>query len=378
MRIAICLSHFHPVVGGAERGLQRLAEYWATRGHQPFVITRPVPGAPARETIAGVEILRVLRTASLGPLFGATFIANLATQLLRRASHFDVIVAGQLPWESVATGIVSRILRRPSVVFAVSTGPVGDVQQILDARGTALLRRLVRNNSRFVALCEQGSKELLALGCPEQTIVRSSYGVDLDRFVPVTDADPERARTVLFLSRLVIAKNPHVLFRAWKRLNGEGRYRLLIAGDGPLAEELRETVRRDALRNVEFLGQISDVPSAHRRASVYVLPSPSEGCPNALLEAMASGLCPIGTRVSGIVDVIEDQANGLLFDHDDDLQLADALQCVLEDEPLRKHLSTAARAHIEAHFDLDKVAAGYLDLFSQLAGDGGVTNPQSS
>ena len=115
--------------------MQQLAERWARLGHRPFVLTRTLAGSNRQEIVNGLEINRVIRTAAVGPAFGATFIASLSTQLVRRARRFDVMVAGQLPWESVATGISSRVLRKPSVAFAASNGPNGDVQQILAARG---------------------------------------------------------------------------------------------------------------------------------------------------------------------------------------------------------------------------------------------------
>jgi glycosyltransferase involved in cell wall biosynthesis len=161
-------------------------------------------------------------------------------------------------------------------------------------------------------------------------------------------------------------KNPYVLLRAWQRLNAEGRYRLLMAGDGPMAAELREFAEREGLKQVEFLGHVDDVAALHRRGSVYVLPSPSEGCPNALLEAMASGLCPVATRVPGIVDVVRDVVNGLLFEHDRDDELAAALARVLEDAELRRRLAAAAREHIVAGYRLDKIARDYLALFREL------------
>jgi glycosyltransferase involved in cell wall biosynthesis len=365
LRIAICLSHFHPVVGGAERKMQQLAERWAQWGHRPVVLTRTVPGMQRQEVVNGVEISRAIRTAALGPAFGATFIASLTTQLLRRSRQYDVLVAGQLPWEAVATGIVRRTLDKPTVVFAASTGPAGDVQQIHRAKGSRLWQSLVRSNSRFVALSAQGHDELLRLGCREETIVRSTNGVDVERFQPADDGD-ERDRTVLYLSRLVPAKNPQVLLRAWKLVNGEGRYRLLIAGDGPLASELRQLAQHEGLKHVEFLGQVSDVPAAHRRASIFVLPSPSEGCSNALVEAMAGALCPVVTRVSGNIDVVQDEVNGLLFNHDNEQQLASALLRVLTDEPLRRRLAAAAREHAVKFHDLDRIAGQFTELFAHL------------
>lgn len=349
--------------------MQQLAERWTRWGHCSFVLTRAVPELPRCEMLGDVEINRVIRTKQVGPLFGASFISSLTAQLLRRSRDFDVVVAGQLPWEAVVTGVVSRLLRKPAVAFTASTGPQGDVQQLMNAKASRLLCGLARWNSRFVALSSQGHDELRRLGCRDETIVRSTNGVDLERFQPSDNNCAERRRTVLYLSRLVPVKNPQLLLRAWKRVNGEGQYRLLIAGDGPLGGELRQLAQQESLQNVEFLGHVSDVAAVQRQACVFVLPSPSEGCSNALLEAMASGLCPLVTRVPGNIDVIQDDVNGLLFDHDDEQQLAHAISRVLTDDSLRARLAVAARQHVVQHHDLDKIAASYIDLFVHLCGD---------
>jgi L-malate glycosyltransferase len=374
LRIAICLAHFHPVVAGAERQMFQLAERWARWGHEPRVFTRYVPGLPRREIVSGITIHRIIRTLPCGPLFGLSFIGSLAGQLLRFARRYDVVLDGQVPWEAVATGTVCPLLGKPSVVVPASTGPLGDIQQVFDARGSWLLRRLVCRNSRFIAISAQARRELISLGCRESAMRDVTYGVDTDQYCPAPDrADDgdgtglaERERTVLYVARLSPVKNPYVLLRAWQRLNAEGRYRLLMAGDGPMAAELREFAEREGLKQVEFLGHVDDVAALHRRGSVYVLPSPSEGCPNALLEAMASGLCPVATRVPGIVDVVRDGVNGLLFNNDRDDELAAALARVLEDAGLRRRLAAAAREHIVAGYRLDKIARDYLALFREL------------
>lgn len=367
LRIAICISHFHPVIGGSERQMQRLAERWTQRGHQVSVLTRTRPDSPRHEMLGDVAVHRVIRAAELGPAFGATFISSLAAQLIGRARSFDIMVAAQLPWESVATGIAAKVLRKPAVAFVASTGAEGDARQLLRAKGSRLLLALARNNSRLIALSDQGRRELLELGCPAETILQSTNGVDVEQFRPF-EQDDKSARTVLFLSRLVTAKNPHVLLRAWANVNREGRFPLLIGGDGPMAGELRQLAAELELKNVEFLGQVSDVAAVHRRASVFVLPSPSEGCSNALLEAMASGLCPVVTRVPGNIDVVQDDVNGLFFEHDNDEELAAALNRVLNDAALRSRLATAARRHtVECH-NLDNIAAELIECFTELCG----------
>lgn len=352
----------------------QLAERWARRGHEPHVFTRYVTGLPRTETIAGITIHRVIRTVPWGPLFGLSFIGSLAGKLLRFARRYDIVLDGQVPWEAVATGMVCPLLGKPTVVVPASTGPLGDIQQVLDARGSWLLRRLVCRNSRFVAISAQARREILSLGCRESAIHDITYGVDASHYRPApsdgaassTGESAERDRTVIYVARLSPVKNPYVLLRAWRRLNTEGRYRLLLAGDGPMAGELRDFAQREGLKRVEFLGHVDDVAALHRRGSVYVLPSPSEGCPNALLEAMASGLCPVATRVPGIIDVVRDGEHGLLFEHDRDDELAAALARVLEDAEVRRRMATAAREHVVATYDLDKIAADFLALFREL------------
>jgi glycosyltransferase involved in cell wall biosynthesis len=367
LRIAICLAHFHPVVGGAERQMFQLAQRWAKWGHEPVVFTRVAPGQPHREFVEGVEICRVIRTWPLGPLFGLSFIGSLAARLVRSARRFDVVLDGQVPWEAVATGLVCPVLGKHSVVVPASTGPTGDIRQIVDAKGSWLLRRLVLNNDLFVALSSEAHAELLRLGCRAGRICRIGNGVDLERFHPRAEGSRQRAQTVLFVGRLVPAKNLEVLLGAWRRLNAAGKYRLLIAGDGPLAGELRRRADRQALRDVQFLGQVDDVPSLHLQADTFVLPSLSEGCSNALLEAMASGLCPVVSRVPGNTDLIRDGFNGLLCDRGDEVRLATALKRALEDTGLRRRLGDRARAYVVTHHDLDRVASKLLDAFEMLA-----------
>jgi glycosyltransferase involved in cell wall biosynthesis len=366
LRIAICLAHFHPVVGGAERQMLQLAQRWAQWGHEPVIFTRAVRNLPRREFLDGIEIRRVIQTMSFGPLFGLSFIGSLAANLLRGASRFDVVLNGQVPWEAVATGLVCPVLGKRSIVVPASTGPTGDVRQILDAKGSWLLRHLVLRNDLFIALSSQARAELLRLGCQADCVCCLGNGVDLERFRPREEGGHQRLRTVLFVGRLVAAKNLHVLLAAWRRLNAAGSYRLLIAGDGPMSGELRRQADRQALRDVHFVGQIEDVPSLHRQANVFVLPSLSEGCSNALLEAMASGLCPVVSRVPGNTDLVRDGVTGLLFERGSEVELAMTLKRVLDDSSLRRRLADCARAYVAAHHDLDHVAEKLLNHFEVL------------
>ncbi len=366
LRIVVCLSHFHPTVGGAERQLLQLAGRWATWGHTVRVITRPVSGLPRRDTVDNIEIRRSIHTLSLGPLFGVTFVISLMANLLRLAHRTDLILAAQAPWEAVATGAIRRITGRPTAVRLANAGPFGDLRQLQRATGRRILTWLVKSNNMFLSLSDQSHEELTHWGCPPERIRRVTNGVDTRLFVPPETTDEQRDRTVLFVGRLSEQKDPLCLLRSWQRVNPEQRYQLLIAGDGHLSSSIGQMIADLKLSNVELLGRCDDLSNVYHRASLFVLPSLSEGCSNALLEAMASGLCPVVTNIGGNRDVITDGVNGRTIEAGDDRQLGLVLSELLTDRKVRDRLSVAARAHVVAHHDVNDVARRYLDEFVRL------------
>jgi L-malate glycosyltransferase len=135
---------------------------------------------------------------------------------------------------------------------------------------------------------------------------------------------------------------------------------LLIAGDGPVAASLPALVAESRLRNVQLLGPRHDLPRLYHQATVFVLPSLSEGCSNALLEAMASGLCPVVTDIGGNRALVTDHVNGRLVEADNDRDLGAALGEVLSNAALRRQLAAAAREHVVSHHEINTVSDRYL------------------
>lgn len=363
--IALCLSHFYPTVGGAERQLFQLARQWQAAGHPVVVFTRTLAGQPRVETVDGVVIRRSIRTWNLGPLFGLTYLISLGLSLWRHRRDYEVVLAGQAGWEAVAAALAAKLTGAPLMIRAASAGPRGDLAQLAAAKGGRLWLRLIRTAQRFLASSDEARQQFLAAGCSPQRVLLAHNGVDLASFrvgEPAADALP----TAIFVGRLVEVKRLSLLLEAWQRVNARGDFRLLIVGDGPLRESLAADAQRRQLSHVEFVGQQDDVAPWYRRAQVFVLPSAIEGSSNSLLEAMASGLCPVVTRVGGNVDIIHDGRNGLLVGPDDAAGLAAALSQTLGDPQLCRRLGSQARAQVVAEHDLAAVAQRYLQWFSEL------------
>ncbi len=163
-------------------------------------------------------------------------------------------------------------------------------------------------------------------------------------------------------------KGVHVLLEAFKQLNDAGvAAHLAIIGDGPDREKLtklaRDTGRADSIR---FCGETADIRPYLQQATLFVLPSFSEGLSNVLLEAMACGLPVVATRVGGTVDLVQDGVNGILVEPDNAGQLYQAMKKILQDKDLAKALGVQARKTAVEKFSLESVTEQYVSLYQAL------------
>jgi len=322
-------------------------------------------GKPGVE-IPGVTVHRV-------PLTRTPFFEAIARALLARAAA-QVVYAVHYRCGVHAAGIVSGS-RVPAVCKFACSGAHGDfaVERERHPRDHEARRARLLELERFVCISEAIKKEALAHGLPPEKLVSIGNGVELAP-TPVAPGAPENAapadlgagRVVLFVGRLDPQKRLDVLLDAFARLPKKDT-RLAIAGTGPLLEVLR--VQAAALgieERVSFLGDRSDIAALHGAASVFCLPSESEGLPNALLEALALGTPVVATDIAGTNEVVRHESTALLVPVGDAPALALALERLLEDRELASRLATAGRERVQA-YDFALVARQHLALFSRLA-----------
>ena len=183
---------------------------------------------------------------------------------------------------------------------------------------------------------------------------------------------------ILSVARLIRKKGLEDLIQAAALLKLKGRaFRLEIIGSGPLRGDLERLVAELSLGDcVAFLGSQpqQSVSSAYQRASIFALPcvvaedGDRDGIPTVVLESMASGVPVVSTPVSGIPELIDDSCDGLLVPPNNPVRLADALDRLLVDAPLRDRLARAARDKIESHFVVEQSSGQLLELFHSGAG----------
>jgi glycosyltransferase involved in cell wall biosynthesis len=143
--------------------------------------------------------------------------------------------------------------------------------------------------------------------------------------------------------------------------------RFLIWGDGPLRAQLEGVIRDLGLTGtVTLAGATLEPEAVLRQLDVFVLPSLSEACSNALLEAMATGRAVVATRVGGNPALVEDQVTGLLVPPGDPAALAKAVIRFIEDPALAAGLAARSQQRVRAEFGMDRMLARVQALYEQV------------
>lgn len=200
-------------------------------------------------------------------------------------------------------------------------------------------------------------------------------GVEPHRYSAADDGSskPHDAR-LLFVGRLAGVKGLAVLFAAVEQLLPSfAQLHVTLIGDGPERAAMEREAQARGLGNVvEFVGYKSqaEVAAALGQSDMLVLPSFAEGVPVVLMEAMASGIPVITTRIAGIPELVEDGVAGLLVPPGDETALIQAIARLSGDRPLRVKMGQAGRKKVVADFNLEKEAEWLAELFKTYAGGG--------
>lgn len=332
------------------------------------VVTLDRPGPMAqRLSEAGIRVR---------PLGGSGLMMGLA-RLARilRSERYDVVNAYGFKSTAVVRVLVRALATNTSFISGVRGLNITESERVDSPKGRLVLA-LERLGSRLVDMYDAnslGAIELLARNGVDRRHLRYiPNGIDVAEWPPSWGARSAGALpTVLCVARFTPIKRHEDLVRAAARLAAEGQeFRLIMAGDGPTRRQVRQLTRQLGIEDVvAFPGGVerAEVRRLLSTADVFCLVSLWEGMPSAVMEAMASGLPVVGTRVNGIAELVEEGRTGLLVPPDDPQRLADALGKLLGDRAWRLRLGQAGRARIEREFGLDRMVAAKQRLYQEVA-----------
>lgn len=232
----------------------------------------------------------------------------------------------------------------------------------------------VRRATYVVAISDFARSQLLALVDEEHwsKVHVVHCGVDPDVFAPPPAAASHTdGLAILSVGRLTRIKGQAVLLEALRALRERGtRASLTIVGDGPKRADYERIAERLGVGDsVAFRGAVGQdtIRDEFAAADVFCLSSFAEGVPVVLMEAMAMGKPVVASRIMGIGELVEDGVSGRLVPPARPDLLAEALQQLADDAPLRERMGEAGRRTVTEYFDVAREATRLRELLGRYA-----------
>jgi glycosyltransferase involved in cell wall biosynthesis len=202
-------------------------------------------------------------------------------------------------------------------------------------------------------------------GVAEKKIIIINNGVEIEKFLNQNrEYNNNRPLVIGSIGRLTRQKGFDYLLEAMAKIDGA---KCLIAGDGEERNILAEKINKFGLsEKVELVGLKKDVPGFLASLDVFVLPSRWEGFGIVILEAGLSGLPVIASRVDGILEIITDNQDGLLFTPGNAEELAGKIKRLLSNSAERAYLGKNLQQKIQEKFSIQKIVKQYEALYLQV------------
>jgi glycosyltransferase involved in cell wall biosynthesis len=367
LKIALVTRRYPPLIGGAEKVLNYLAQALAAAGAEVTVLTSEVPDAEAQPpALPAHPPLARLPTSRLRFIGTWLYMRHLARWLARHP--IDLAYVSMLKHDAYVAVGAGRRWGFPVVLRPEGAGATGDLAWQSWGRFGRVIGRRCRRADAIVAISPAIRAELLAAGYDPARIF------DLPNGVPVPE-EPWRPRPdgrcepcAVFVGRLAPEKGLDTLIDAWPLVLAEHpRARLTLIGEGPERAGLEQRVQRLGLReSVALPGAVPDPSPWLRAAGLFVLPSREEGMSVALLEAMALGLPVVASAIPGNLGLITDGVHGRLAPPDNPPAFARAILDQWADLARAQALAADARRRVIEHYSITAVAQKHLDLFRRL------------
>ena len=277
-----------------------------------------------------------------------------------------------------ASGIIALAVRifKPRPVVITLWGSDKLITQI-----PILSKTIIRIlNTADAIVCENNNLKafLVSQGLDSKKITLIRNGINLDFFQP---GDSMKARKhigikndqliLLSIGSLSKNKNHALLINALAEIvTSKISLHLYIIGEGEEQEILKKQIKELKLeQKITLLGLVDhkSISEWMKAADIFILPSRNEGTPNSLLEAMASGLPVIASKIGGIPELIQENIEGLLFESDSKDDLKEKLNKLIKDNQLQEFLGKNAQKKIATQYSSWKnQAEKLLALYKQL------------
>jgi glycosyltransferase involved in cell wall biosynthesis len=363
MRIAQVVNTLPPYWSGTGIAALKLSEALAKRGHHVELFT-PLTKENRLFEYNGVEVKRLTALLRFGQ---APFTPGLI-----RLKHFDIIHL-HFPYYFGAELVYwSSFFRHIPIVVTYHNDVIkpGMIGHFVDWHSRVIAPWLLDRASRVFAMSLSFLGESLVLSRMKKKgdIRIIPQGVDTCLFYP-GQADmsshlgiPKGHPVLIFVRSLDKAHYHSGLMDLLLAMRySEPDSHLLVVGDGELLDRYEKSARELMISDrVHFIGAISnhELPRIYASADIFILPSAeTENAGLVLLEAMASGLPVVATRIGGTAEIVRDYTDGILVSPRDSQELASAINILINDKALAKQMGQAGAQRVKESMSWDYIAS---------------------
>ncbi len=374
MRILILNSEYPPIGGGAGNASAHIADQFERMGHTVTVVTSRFGALPHREVKGGMTIRRIpglrRRQDRSTPLEQVIFFLSASFWIMSLIPHFKPHAT--LAFFGVPSGATAWLIKKLYNIPYIVSLRGGDVPGFrpydfhIYHRLVSPFLRIIWKNAAAVVANSGGLRQLAQAFDARTEIPVIPNGIDLDAYK--TAGRDWTFPRLLSAGRIVHQKGLDLALRALgslKELNWEWH----IAGDGPQMSVLQSLAKELGLGDrVHFLGWQSreQLMKCYGQANIFLFPSRHEGMPNALLEAMASGLPVIASCIAGNEELVVDGETGYLVPSEDIEALRAALKKLLSERTSREQMGKASRQYVEENYSWESTAQQYALLLEKV------------
>ena len=305
--------------------------------------------SPHRSFFNLARLFPIVRRYRPDAIIGFLYPGIMAARILGRAARVPVVIS------SIRN---EREFSRRDALIRITDFLTDAVTTMSHKIASDLVRRRVTRQLRMHVVPNIVDTRVFSPESDDcRTMVRRQLAVTDDEFL------------WLAVSRLAPAKDLPNMLRAFCAMSSrQPQSRLLIAGDGPLRDEIEKQIRQMELSDrVRLLGMRTDTPSLYRACDAFVMSSAWEGVPTVILEAMACKRPVVATLVGGIDEVVKNGESGLLVSPRDHVALADAMeQMMVVPRRARDQFSQGGYDLVHAEFSLHRIINMWEDLILSL------------
>ncbi len=372
-------SQFRPIIGGAEKLTEELANALSLAGCQVQIVTlRRETNSPDIEEVDGVRVERLplIDLSKRFPIRGIAFINipyilwQMSMGINTRLKDVDIVHCQIAGLETLGIVIAARIKRIPLLVTAHTANWHSDLGQIKKTgfTGKIIAHVIPAMVKHWVAISAAVENELVEAGVPLKQIARIPNGVKLPTVV-AKKSKKIRIKRFLCLGRLANTAERDVLtlLKAFDRLALEyDDVELALVGGGDLLEQTKHEAAQMKAFDRIYIPGFDNSSKWFIWADCFVLPSRYEGLSIALLEAMAEGLPCIANDIPANREVLEDGLVGMLVPVGNEVRLYEAMQKMMTDEAYADDMRYAALGRIHTHYGIDSVADRSIKLYEKI------------